>query len=80
MVCDTFLIFIFQSAKKSFYVKSLHIDLNKVAKFVDIAYSNKIQNGDDIWPNLLRFTVQFMKFEASNLGKTRLVTIGKVTF
>ena len=52
---------------------SLHVDLNEVAKCVDIipltllaslsrlGTSYKLQNGDDIWPNLRRFINQFMK-------------------
>ena len=68
---------LFQSAKKcemtSFSMTSLHVDLNEAAKCVDIipltllasyrafAYSYNIQNGDDIWPNLRKFTNQFMK-------------------
>ena len=69
---------IFQYAKKcemtSFYMTSLHVDLNEAAKCVDIscrshcwppyhafAHSYKIQNCDDVWPNLRRFINQFMK-------------------
>ena len=56
---------------------SLHIDLKEAAKCVDIIFiiippillaslarlrnSYKIQNGDDIWPNLRRLIVEFMK-------------------
>ena len=57
----------------SFSMKTLHVDLNEAAKCVDIipltlvaslsrfAHSYKIQNGDDLWPNLRRFINQFMK-------------------
>ena len=57
----------------SFSMTSLRVDLNEAAKCVDIipltlpasyyafAHSNKIQNGDDIWPNIRRFISQFLK-------------------
>ena len=83
MVCSTFFKFllfnlrnyIFQSAKKceitSFYMTSLHVDLNEAAKCVDIIpltllaslshLRTLVQNGDDIWSNLRRFINQFMK-------------------
>ena len=57
----------------SFYMTSLHVDLDEAAKCVDVIPLTllaslsrlhtlvKIQNGDDIWPNLRRFINQFMK-------------------
>ena len=58
----------------SFYIKSLQVDLNEAAKCVDIipltllaslshlfAHSHKIQNGDNIWPNLRRFILPIYK-------------------
>ena len=58
----------------SFYMTLLHVDLNEAAKCVDILYHShclppyrafahqyKIQNGDEIWPNVRRFIYQFMK-------------------
>ena len=69
--------FILQSAKDcemtSFSTTSLHVDLKEAAKCVDIIpltllaslsrlrNSYKMQNGDDVWPDLLRFINKFMK-------------------
>ena len=69
----------------SFYMTSLHVDLNNAAKYVDIipltllppyhsfTHSYKIQNGDDIWPNLQRLTMQLMKDRGMKTWK-KLVT------
>ena len=72
----------------SSYMISLHIDLNEAAKWVDIipppalldslsrlrTHSYEIQNGDDIWPNLRRSIIEFIKVQGLKLGKnSRLV-------
>ena len=69
-----------------FSMMSLHVDLNEAAKCVDIILltllasssclgtSYKIQNGDDIWPNLLRFINTFMKVGGIKIWKE--LTIG----
>ena len=52
---------------------SLHVDLNEAAKCA-FAYSYKIQNGDDIWPNLRRFINQCMK--VGDIKTWKELTIG----
>ena len=73
----------------SFCMTSLHLDLNEAAKCVDImpgfnvAHSYKIQNGDDIWPNLRRLIVEFMNVQGLNtLERTHdwCSAVGKVAF
>ena len=68
----------------SFYTSSLHVDLNEAAKCVDIIpftllaflshLRTLIQNSDDIWPNLRRFTNQFVKVGGTKTWKE--LTIG----
>ena len=65
----------------SFYMTSFNVDLNEAAKCVDIIPPTllasllcirtlaKIQNGDDIWPNLRRLIVQFMKVQGMKTWK-----------
>ena len=82
---------IFQSSKKcemtSFYMTSLHVDLNEAAKCFDIirltllaslsrlrTVSYKIQNGDHNGPNLRKFINQFMKVRGIKTWKE--LTIG----
>ena len=59
----------------SFYMTSLHVNMNEAAKCVDIIpftllaslsrLRTLVQNGDDIWPNLRRFINQFMQVGGS---------------
>ena len=78
-------IYILQCAKKcemtSFCMTSLHVYLNEAAECVDVlaptllipyrtfAHLYKIQNGDDIWPNLRRLIVEFMKVRGMKAWK-----------
>ena len=60
---------------------SLHVDLNKAAKCVDIIPPTllaslsrlrtfvQVQNGDDIWPNFPRLIVEFMKVQSLKTWK-----------
>ena len=66
----------------SFSMTSLHVDLNAAAKCVDIipltllaslSHLRKIQNGDDIWPNLRRFIYKFMKVGGIETWKERTI-------
>ena len=45
-----------------------------LASLSRLTHSNKIQNGDDIWPNLRRFIYQFIKFGGIKTWKE--LTIG----
>ena len=64
----------------SYSMTSLHVDLNDAAKCVDreFAHSYKIQNGDDIWPNLRKFINQFMK--VGEIKTWKELTIGVQQF
>ena len=72
----------------SFYMTSLYVDLNEAAKCIDImphcfAHSNKLQNGDDIWPNLRRLIVKFMNVRGMKTWKRThdwSSALGKVAF
>ena len=82
--------YIFQSTKKcemtSFSMMSLHVDLNKAAKRVDIIPLTLLTSllrlrtlvqktiCDDIWPNFRRFIQQFMK--AGGIKTWKELTIG----
>ena len=65
----------------SFSMTSFHVDLNEAAKCVDIITSTLLASllrlrtlvrktkGDDIWPNLRRLIVEFMKVRGMKARK-----------
>ena len=53
------------------FLTSLHVDLNEAAKcpYRAFGHAYNIQNGDDIWLNLRRLIVKFMKVQGLKTWK-----------